>query len=285
MRYGLARGVYANEAGYGTAAVAYGTARSDDADAAGAERGHRGVRRLVRHLVDQRAHHPRDRRRGQSGLNSTAVVAQAFNTAIPVAGGWIVAFCAFLFGYTTLIGWAYYGEQFFEYILGVARHQALSLGLLPADRLRRDGEGRDRLGVGRPDERPAGVSEHHRSARSERPRRSGGATTTDIVTFAALSLQATTERRERPRFCAASRAGRLAREPLRRPGKLPRGASISGHPESGWRYSRWIDRTRCAGEIVARAPRFPCLDERPASKARSRCIPAPLAGPQWWPRM
>ena len=29
MRYGIARGIYANEAGYGTAAVAYGTARSD----------------------------------------------------------------------------------------------------------------------------------------------------------------------------------------------------------------------------------------------------------------
>jgi len=29
MRYGVARGVYANEAGYGTAAVAYGTAKSD----------------------------------------------------------------------------------------------------------------------------------------------------------------------------------------------------------------------------------------------------------------
>ena len=28
MRYGIARGVYANEAGYGTAAVAYGTAQS-----------------------------------------------------------------------------------------------------------------------------------------------------------------------------------------------------------------------------------------------------------------
>jgi AGCS family alanine or glycine:cation symporter len=54
----------------------------------------------------------------QSGLSSTAVVAQAFNTAIPVGGGWVVAFCAFLFGYTTLIGWAYYGEQFFEYIVG-----------------------------------------------------------------------------------------------------------------------------------------------------------------------
>jgi AGCS family alanine or glycine:cation symporter len=30
-----------------------------------------------------------------------------------------VAFCAFLFGYTTLIGWAYYGEQFLEYALGL----------------------------------------------------------------------------------------------------------------------------------------------------------------------
>jgi AGCS family alanine or glycine:cation symporter len=26
---------------------------------------------------------------------------------MPTFGGWIVAFCAFLFGYTTLIGWAY----------------------------------------------------------------------------------------------------------------------------------------------------------------------------------
>ena len=53
-----------------------------------------------------------------SGLTSTAVVAQAFNTGIPVVGGWIVAFCGFLFGYTTLIGWAYYGEQFLGYIFG-----------------------------------------------------------------------------------------------------------------------------------------------------------------------
>ena len=38
--------------------------------------------------------------------------------AVPTFGGWIVAFCAFLFGYTTLIGWAYYGEQFLEYVFG-----------------------------------------------------------------------------------------------------------------------------------------------------------------------
>ena len=49
----------------------------------------------------------------RTGLNSTAAVAHAFDTAIPVAGGPIVAICAFLFGYTTLIGWASSGEQFF----------------------------------------------------------------------------------------------------------------------------------------------------------------------------
>lgn len=118
MRYGLARGVYANEAGYGTAAVAYGTARS-------AEPAQQGLNAVVEVFVVSfvtssiSALSILVTGAWRTGANSTAAVAQAFNSAIPVAGGWIVAFCAFLFGYTTLIGWAYYGEQFFEYILGV----------------------------------------------------------------------------------------------------------------------------------------------------------------------
>jgi AGCS family alanine or glycine:cation symporter len=118
MRYGLARGVYANEAGYGTAAVAYGTARSDHPE-------QQGLNAVIEVFVVSfltssiSALTILVTGTWTSGLNSTAAVAQAFNSAIPVAGGWIVAFCAFLFGYTTLIGWAYYGEQFFEYILGV----------------------------------------------------------------------------------------------------------------------------------------------------------------------
>jgi AGCS family alanine or glycine:cation symporter len=54
----------------------------------------------------------------KGGLTSAAAVASAFNTSIPTIGGWVVAFCVFLFGYTTLIGWSYYGEQFLEYLLG-----------------------------------------------------------------------------------------------------------------------------------------------------------------------
>lgn len=117
MRYGLARGIYANEAGYGTAAVAYGTARSKTPTQQGLNA---VIEVFVVSFVTSSISALTILVSGvwQSGLDSTAVVAQAFNTSIPVAGGWVVAFCAFLFGYTTLIGWAYYGEQFFEYLFG-----------------------------------------------------------------------------------------------------------------------------------------------------------------------
>ena len=117
MRYGIARGIYANEAGYGTAAVAYGTARSNQP----VQQGLNGVMEtFIVSFVTSTISASTILLTGawQSGLTSTAAVAAGFNSVMPVAGGWIVAFCTFLFGYTTLIGWAYYGEQFFEYILG-----------------------------------------------------------------------------------------------------------------------------------------------------------------------
>ena len=117
MRYGIARGVYANEAGYGTAAVAYGTAKSDRP----VQQGLNAVMEVaIVSFVTSTISAMTILLTGmwQSGLTSTAAVAAGFESAMPVVGGWIVAFCAFLFGYTTLIGWAYYGEQFFEYILG-----------------------------------------------------------------------------------------------------------------------------------------------------------------------
>ncbi len=55
------------------------------------------------------------------GLSSTALTVEAFNTTIP-SGGLIIAFGSFLFGYTTLLGWAYYGEQCIGYMWGVKSH-------------------------------------------------------------------------------------------------------------------------------------------------------------------
>ncbi len=127
MRYGVARGVYANEAGYGTAAVAYGTAKSDRPSQQGLQALMEvfivsfvtGTISAMTILVSGVAETSiAAAQAGQPYLTSTAAVAAAFNLAVPTVGGWVVAFCAFLFGYTTLIGWAYYGEQFLEYILG-----------------------------------------------------------------------------------------------------------------------------------------------------------------------
>ena len=117
MRYGIARGIYANEAGYGTAAVAYGTARSTQPALQGLNA---VMETFIVSFVTSSISALTILLTGawQSGLTSTAAVAAGFNLVMPFVGGWIVAFCTFLFGYTTLIGWAYYGEQFFEYILG-----------------------------------------------------------------------------------------------------------------------------------------------------------------------
>lgn len=118
MRYGLARGLYANEAGYGTAAVAYATAQS----VRPVQQGLNAVMEtFIVSFVTSTITAMTILLSGAylSGQTSTAAVAIAFNGAIPGGiGGSIVAFCVFLFGYTTLIGWAFYGEEFLKYWLG-----------------------------------------------------------------------------------------------------------------------------------------------------------------------
>jgi AGCS family alanine or glycine:cation symporter len=122
IRYGLARGLYANEAGYGTAAVAYGTAQT----VRPAQQGLNGVMEtfivsfgtctltamvvMLSGVVDWT-------RPLAERATSTAAVGLAFESVMP-GGGYLLAFCVFLFGYGTLIGWAYYGEQFLAYWLG-----------------------------------------------------------------------------------------------------------------------------------------------------------------------
>jgi AGCS family alanine or glycine:cation symporter len=117
MRYGLARGIYATEAGYGTAAVMYGTARTEDPVNQGLNA---VMETFIISFVTASISALTILLTGawRSGLTSAAAVAAGFNASMPVFGGWIVAVCTFLFGYTTLIGWAYYGEQFLEYVFG-----------------------------------------------------------------------------------------------------------------------------------------------------------------------
>lgn len=119
IRFGIARGVYANEAGYGTAAVMYGVAQS-------ARPEQQGLAAMMEVFIISfvtssiSALSILVTGTWQSGAPGPGAVTQAFNAAMPTGGmgGWTIAVAVFLFGYSALIGWAYYGEQFLEYLFG-----------------------------------------------------------------------------------------------------------------------------------------------------------------------
>jgi AGCS family alanine or glycine:cation symporter len=118
MRYGMARGIYANEAGYGTAAVVYGAARSRDPF----RQGLNAIMEVfivsfVTSTISALSVLVTGVWKG-AGVTGAPAVASAFEQAMPGIGGSLVAVCVFLFGYTSLTGWSYYGEQSLEYIFG-----------------------------------------------------------------------------------------------------------------------------------------------------------------------
>lgn len=118
MRYGVARGIYANEAGYGTAAVVYGAARTNDPRK-------QGLNAIMETFIVSFV---------TSSISALAVivtgtwkpgfakgapaVASAFEASLPGVGGYMVAIAVLLFGFTSLTGWSYYGEQWLEYLFG-----------------------------------------------------------------------------------------------------------------------------------------------------------------------
>jgi AGCS family alanine or glycine:cation symporter len=55
----------------------------------------------------------------QSGdLTGAALTTQTFEQMLPGFGGWIVTIGIIFFAYSTVLGWAYYGEKCFEYLFG-----------------------------------------------------------------------------------------------------------------------------------------------------------------------
>ena len=54
----------------------------------------------------------------ETGVSGAALTTAAFNSVIPVYGGWIVAIGLLLFAFSTILGWEYYGERCAEYLFG-----------------------------------------------------------------------------------------------------------------------------------------------------------------------
>ena len=116
---GVSRGVLSNEAGLGSAPIAHGIAKVRHP----AQQGLVGIFEVFMDTIiicSMTAFVILT-----SGLwadpayqdTSGDLTAAALSTSIPLAS-LLVAVCSFLFGFSTLIGWCYYGEKCFEFLFG-----------------------------------------------------------------------------------------------------------------------------------------------------------------------
>lgn len=116
-RYGVARGVFSNEAGLGSAPIAHAAATTDNP----VRQGLWGIFEVFMDTIvvcTITALSIMVTGVWQTGETGAALSALAFDTAIPGIGGSIVAVGVLLFAYSTIIGWEYYGERCAEYLLG-----------------------------------------------------------------------------------------------------------------------------------------------------------------------
>lgn len=131
MKYGVARGVFTNEAGLGSAPIAHAAATTDHP----ARQGLWGVFEVfVDTLVTASITALAIITTGvwESGLTGVELTSAAFDTTIP-GGHYIVTIALALFAFSTVLGWEYYGERCFEYLFGskpIILYRLVFLGLV-----------------------------------------------------------------------------------------------------------------------------------------------------------
>lgn len=118
MQMGIARGVFSNESGLGSAPIAAAAAKTNWS-------AEQGLISMTGTFIDTiiictltglsiivtGAWH--------GGAKGAMITQEAFATVLPVAGPILVTVCLTLFAFTTILGWCYYGERCLEYIAGV----------------------------------------------------------------------------------------------------------------------------------------------------------------------
>ncbi len=118
IRYGVARGLFSNEAGLGSAPIVHAAARTDDP----VRQGFYGIFEVfVDTILVCTATGLVILLTGTwtSGATGAALSAKAFETGLPgVWGDLIVTLGLVLFAYSTILGWSYYGETAASYLFG-----------------------------------------------------------------------------------------------------------------------------------------------------------------------
>lgn len=116
-RMGVARGVFSNEAGLGSAPIAHAAATTDHP----VRQGLWGVFEVfVDTLVICTITALSIIVTGvwNSGVSGAALTTMAFDTSLPVLGKYIISIGILLFAFSTLLSWSYYGERCLEFLFG-----------------------------------------------------------------------------------------------------------------------------------------------------------------------
>lgn len=116
VRYGIARGIFSNEAGLGSASIVHAQARNQPM-----AQGFWGVWEvfidtlvvctltalviLVTGVLE-------------SGDTGAALTSAAFSSGLAGPGSWVIVVALVFFSYTTMLTWNFYGEKSWEYLFG-----------------------------------------------------------------------------------------------------------------------------------------------------------------------
>lgn len=118
IRFGVARGIFSNEAGLGSAPIAHAAAKSNNPVQQGMI-GMLGTFIDTIILCTMTALVIILSGAWTSGETGAALSATAFGTILPGFGQYIVTFGLTIFAFTTILGWSYYGERCAEFLFGV----------------------------------------------------------------------------------------------------------------------------------------------------------------------
>jgi AGCS family alanine or glycine:cation symporter len=118
IRFGVARGVFSNEAGLGSAPIAHASAQTKDPV-------RQGLIAMLGTFIDTiivctiTGLVIVTSGLWTSGESGAALTSAAFANALPGAGNYVVAISLAIFAFTTILGWSLYGERCVEYLFGV----------------------------------------------------------------------------------------------------------------------------------------------------------------------
>ncbi len=127
MRYGVARGMFSNEAGMGSAAITAASAVTDSPvrqayiNMTGTFWDTLVVCTITGLCIASSGVLGITDASGKA-IEGSALTIEAFKTVLGPAGGWMVTIGIALFAFSTILGWEYHGEKAVEYLLGTHKY-------------------------------------------------------------------------------------------------------------------------------------------------------------------